>query len=72
VRDWRDRTPLHSACDAAADADEVAALLLEHGAGKNVTDREGRTPLHLACARGHFRTVGILLGKGARTDVQVP
>jgi hypothetical protein len=40
--------------------------LLDAGASTRLTDREGRTPLQLARARGYAEMVGMLERAGAR------
>jgi ankyrin repeat protein len=41
--------------------EEVAALLLCHGAQANSTEKDGRTPLLLACEKGHVGVVRVLM-----------
>ena len=51
---------------AAATGDEIAlALLLEFGAGINLADKQGRTPLMRAAAARKSRVVRILIENGA-------
>ena len=40
--------------------------LLDAGASTQLTDRDGRTPLQLARARGYAAMVQMLVGAGAR------
>jgi Amt family ammonium transporter len=57
----------------AATINENAAklsYLLEHsGADPNITDYDGRTPMHLACAEGRPASIQQLLSAGAKADV---
>jgi len=49
-------TPLHAACSQAmysAKNEALVKLLIEHGAFTNVQDKEGSTPLHIACRRSY-------------------
>jgi uncharacterized protein len=63
-------TPLGTA--AFAGANDVARLLLEHGADTELTSDQGGTPLHSAAANGNRELVELLLAHGAspkaRTD----
>lgn len=55
------QTPLHVAClNLASPAKAVRALLVA-GGKVNATDREGNTPLHLACRVGLVGVVKLLL-----------
>jgi len=45
-------------------------LLIERGAGVNVVDDEGTTPLILASYRGHVEVAKVLLERGAAVDAQ--
>ncbi len=63
---WR---PLHHAADKGFV--EVAALLLERGAGLEAATRSGGwTPLHLAARENRPEMVGFLLARGARLEAQ--
>lgn len=55
---WR-RTPLHKAAEGGNR--EVVALMIEHKAAANKSDREGDTPLHKAAAAGHETAIAELL-----------
>jgi ankyrin repeat protein len=57
-------TPLNSA--AAADARDVAAVLLEAGADADAVQAGGYTPLHSAAANGDAALVDLLLARGAQ------
>lgn len=43
--------------------------LLEHQAGVNECDAQGRTALHLAAEQGHEAAVGLLLDSGADNEI---
>jgi ankyrin repeat protein len=69
-------TPLHWACaeeihfqwtfeNKGCRQEPAVKMLLESGADINKTDYRGRTPLHLACEKGHKLVVKLLLEKGA-------
>lgn len=58
--DSRARTPLHSAAAPWWQENaELAALLIDAGADVHAHDRDGRTPLDLANAARHARTVAV-------------
>ena len=64
-------TPLHYACSvnssssaAGAAAANLVAKLVEHHAEVDATDFQGRTPLHIASARGSAAVVLALLEAG--------
>lgn len=56
-------TPLHYAVSYGAP--ETARLLLEHGAGVNLSADGGLTPLHVAAMAGRVPMVRLLLERGA-------
>jgi ankyrin repeat protein len=61
-------TPLHGAC--AGDYTSIARLLLDHNANITATNRDGNTPLHVACRRAvrhpeAFSTVDLLISRDA-------
>ncbi|CAB0030886.1 unnamed protein product [Trichogramma brassicae] len=68
--DWEGFTPLHTVCKYADDEDRVR-MLIETSNEENkpvevdARDKLGRTPLHLALARGNGRVVKYLLKLGA-------
>eukprot|EP00913_Durusdinium_trenchii_P011264 g10577.t1 len=49
---------------------EVIGLLHDHGVLLEALDRNGRTPLHLACEHGRLEAAAILLERGCQADVQ--
>ena len=61
-------TPLHHAC--ANGREEVARLLLKHGADVAARRNDGWTPLHVAALSGHEVMVRLLLEHGAEVDAQ--
>ena len=62
------RTPLHAA--VLDGHQEVAALLLAHGADPNMTDEKGQTALHLAAFGGYRAAVDVLLARGADVNAK--
>uniref|UniRef100_A0A665VPT3 Ion transport domain-containing protein n=1 Tax=Echeneis naucrates TaxID=173247 RepID=A0A665VPT3_ECHNA len=62
------QTPLHRA--AIFDHAELAEYLISLGADLNSTDCKGNTPLLLATSCGAWKTVSLLLSKGANVNVQ--
>ena len=56
-------TPLHAA--VAGGHVDVSVLLIEAGAGVNVSDAGGHTPFHIAAEGGYVPVVEALLARGA-------
>ena len=54
-------SPLHAAASAPNNARQLVELLLQYGADRHVTDRQGRTVAELAAAAGHAGALGDLL-----------
>eukprot|EP00051_Salpingoeca_urceolata_P007637 m.99227 g.99227 ORF g.99227 m.99227 type:complete len:1631 (-) comp15325_c0_seq1:1583-6475(-) len=52
------------------DAPRVARCCVENGAKLSHRDRNGQTPLHVACTKGHSRVVTALLEAGAKPDAR--
>ena len=48
---------------------EVARLLLESGADKDLASNDGATALIMACYNGHLEVVRLLLESGTRKDL---
>ncbi|KAJ3097937.1 hypothetical protein HDU96_000199 [Phlyctochytrium bullatum] len=77
ARDFRNRAPLHAACDRVSCADDVALVrvLVEHGADVTAVADVGTTPLHhaaMSVAGGtHVRVLvaRVLLDAGADPNV---
>ncbi len=44
---------------------EMARYLLQHGWQLEVSDKEGDTPLHIACAHGHVNLIELFIQQGA-------
>ncbi|XP_014226784.2 ankyrin-3-like [Trichogramma pretiosum] len=68
--EWNGSTPLHTVCKYAVDEDRVRMLIeISNEENKPVEvdarDKLGRTPLHLALARGNGNVVKYLLKVGA-------
>ena len=57
------QTPLHR-----AEEEEVALLLLKHGADANALDIKNRTPLHIVSELGRVRAARVLLEHGDGVD----
>ncbi|KAJ4077796.1 hypothetical protein NW761_012114 [Fusarium oxysporum] len=68
AKDRFGRTPLH--CAAKSGHQEVAALLLNKGAGIEARDSNDKTPLHHAAESGHQEVAALLLNKGAGVDAR--
>ena len=45
-------------------------VLIEHGAGVNVTDERGWTPLHFAAMHGRVENAKILINSGAEVNAK--
>ncbi len=60
------RTPLHKAI--AEEHEDVAVMLIEHGADIQARDNRQRTPLHLAAQAGSLALVSMLIEHGADVD----
>ena len=59
------KTALHHAYTV-----RMTELMITRGADMNVQDNDCYTPLHIACMRGDFDSVKILIENGARLDIQ--
>ena len=68
MRDARYDTPLHIA--AAAGAERIGEVLLQHGADKDAKNYLGNTPLHEAIASDNEAFVSLLLKFGAAFEIQ--
>ncbi|XP_071100193.1 myotrophin-like [Haliotis cracherodii] len=64
------RSPLHFAADYGQT--DVVEYLVANGAGINVEDQYGITPLLSAIFEGHKETVALLLKKGANKNGKSP
>jgi len=49
---------------------KIIVFLLENGADCSVKDKNGRTPLHLACRWDYFGIIAFLLEKGADINIK--
>ena len=49
----------------------VADFLVDQGANLNCTDREGRTPLHIAAYSNHTEMIEFLLDKGGMEQCMI-
>jgi len=56
---------LNKAC-ATGDIDGVKRLVMK-GTDPDVSDYDGRTPLHLACSEGHIQIVEFLIDVGLKS-----
>ncbi len=66
IADAQGRTALHGA--ALSTDPDIAALLLDAGALIDALDRDGQSPLALACGAGNWRLARFLLERGARAE----
>ena len=65
-------TPLHIAVSSRYDDDtSTAEMLLSAGANVNALDRDGATPLFLACERGKTEFVRLLLSRRANPNIAI-
>lgn len=69
---YADTAPCRALFDAAAAGDVRAATVavLVFGAHVNVTNVDGRTPLHLAVAAGHVAVASYLIASGADATIK--
>ncbi|XP_074251732.1 ankyrin repeat domain-containing protein 18A isoform X1 [Saimiri boliviensis] len=67
VRD-RELRRVHRAA-ARGDAAEVERCLRRRSRDVDARDRQGRTPLHLACALGHVEVVTLLVSRKCQIDI---
>ncbi len=56
-------TPLH--CAACSGHDEIAGMLIAHGADIGATGQRGETPLHVAASAAQETSIALLVEKGA-------
>jgi ankyrin repeat protein len=68
AKDEDRRTPLHQA--AGSDRDDLAALLIAHGADLTALSESGWTPLHYAAQQGSTAVVEVLLQNGADVNAK--
>lgn len=64
--DGEGNTPLHHAARSTDPA--VAALLLDAGAAIDALNRDGVSPLGMACAAGNWRLAKFLIERGAKAE----
>ena len=57
---WKGITALHMAVGRIECCFLCVKALIDNGATVDVTDTQGRTPLHIAIMRGHFRLIRLL------------
>ena len=50
--------------------EQVLARLVDHGADVNTTDKDGRTPLHIAAKTGDVTAAAYLIQRGARVEAR--
>lgn len=60
-----EETPLHIAARISDGGEKCVQMLLKSGCDANLSDKEGRTALHVAAAKGHHSVVRLLLADGA-------
>ncbi|KAL9084954.1 MAG: hypothetical protein Q9165_007820 [Trypethelium subeluteriae] len=68
IRDHTGRTPLQLAVQSSTP--DIVRCLVDHGARLIARLVDGRTALHLACARGNLEMVRILLEKSEENEAQ--
>jgi len=57
---YRGRYAVHEASRV-----DILRLLVQHGADLNVSDDEGKTPLHIACRHNNIQILHQLVSEGA-------
>ncbi|GMT36972.1 hypothetical protein PFISCL1PPCAC_28269, partial [Pristionchus fissidentatus] len=72
MTDYESKTPLYQAASKKSSSFEQARMLIEKGANLHAADRQGFTPLHIAC-RTHrsadkHRLISLLLNHGANPN----
>lgn len=65
-----EKTPLHFAAEARRDRKRLVRALLDRGAGVNIQDALGRTPIFLACLHGYEDACLELLAQGADPNLR--
>lgn len=68
IRDDKEETALHHAV-RIGEHSELIGLLIKSGAGVNISNIEGRTPLALAASEGHIGISCCLIESGAGIDI---
>ncbi|XP_069777339.1 transient receptor potential cation channel subfamily A member 1-like [Narcine bancroftii] len=68
ILDAINQTPLHKA--ATYDSAELVEYLIEQGSDLNMIDKESRTPLLWATSQGAWKTVKILVMRGANVKIK--
>lgn len=63
-------TPLYSAIYFQTSDQSIATYLIDKGADLNAADEKGWTPLHLAVFNNNAQQVGLLVKRGAKTDIK--
>jgi len=65
TKEYKDNSCLHAALSAPANTIGMLALLIGRGAGVDVMDKQGWTPMHTAASKGDVEACQMLLDAGA-------